>query len=121
MQITDSGLIKAYRNAVLKDTCKLTTKQVRDIINTYYTTKYLDKKDPGTVVYQVNNVAKNLNVWYDEVVNSTEGTPTFFIHARRGPTLADQILAFFPTALFIPTVLESPMITSWRVDCSAVT
>ena len=77
MQITDSGLIKAYRNAVLKDTCKLTTKQVRDIINTYYTTKYLDKKDPGTVVYQVNNVAKNLNVWYDEVVNSTEGTPTY--------------------------------------------
>lgn len=77
MQITDTGLVKAYRNAVLKTECSLTTKQVKNIIDTYYTTKYLEKKNPDTVVYQVGDTAKSLTNWYNEVVNSTETSPVY--------------------------------------------
>lgn len=78
MQITDSGMIKAYRNAVIKnDTSELNTKQVKDIINTYYITKYLEKNDPDRVIYEVNGVAKHLSSWYNDIINDGKDAPVY--------------------------------------------
>lgn len=72
MKISDSGLIIAYRNAVLKSS-KYSQEEVKHIINAYYETKYLYKEDPYSVQ---GNEGKSLGEMYDEVVNG-EKSPVY--------------------------------------------
>ena len=74
MQITESGLIIAYRNADIKEEAKYSTEQVKTIINTYYKEKYINHNDPYLVNVEVNtsnNRTLNMNLGevYDEIVN----------------------------------------------------
>ena len=69
MQITESGLIIAYRNADIKQEAKYTTEQVKYVINTYYKEKYINKVAPYTVTVVVGDTEKNLGEVYDEIVN----------------------------------------------------
>lgn len=73
MQLTDSGLIIAYRNADIKTEAKYSTKEVKDIINRYYQVKYLEHKDPYTTAFKRpsgNTII--LGTAYDEIVNGAD-------------------------------------------------
>lgn len=72
MQITESGLIIAYRNADIKKEAKYTTSQVKAIINTYYEEKYLNHKDPYEEVFFIGEHMKNLGEVYNEIVNGAD-------------------------------------------------
>jgi len=65
IQISDSGLLIAYRNAVLKTEGKYSTDETKEIINTYYQLKYIAKEDP------YKHIIKGVNIGeaYDEIVN----------------------------------------------------
>ena len=69
MQLTDSGLIIAYRNADIKEEAKYSTKDVKWIINAYYQAKYIDHNDPYLILVDVNEKKMNLGEVYDEIVN----------------------------------------------------
>ena len=69
MQLTDSGLIIAYRNADIKEEAKYSTKDVKWIINAYYQAKYIDHNDPYLILIDVNKKKMNLGEVYDEIVN----------------------------------------------------
>ena len=73
MQIADSGLIIAYRNAVIKDETEYTTTEVKEIINEYYTVKYIDRKDPKLVNYGDFPLADI----YDRIINNGKGSPVY--------------------------------------------
>lgn len=78
MQITDSGMIKAYRNATLKHESRYSTKFVKDIINKYYTTKYIDKIPPQNVTVEApDGTIANLAKLYDDVINKTDDAPVY--------------------------------------------
>ena len=69
MQITESGLIIAYRNADIKKEAKYTTNQVKAIINAYYKEKYINHKNPYEEVFFLGENMANLGEIYDEIVN----------------------------------------------------
>ena len=69
MQITDSGLIIAYRNADIKKEAKYTTEQSKYIINAYYREKYIEHNNPYEIVFFVGEQMKCLGEVYDEIVN----------------------------------------------------
>lgn len=72
MQITESGLIIAYRNADIKEEAKYTTNQVKAVINAYYKEKYLNHKNPYEEVFFIGEQMKNLGEVYDEIVNGAD-------------------------------------------------
>jgi hypothetical protein len=67
MQITDSGLIIAYRNAVLKKENNFTVQEVKDIINDYYYTKFVKNEEPS----------KELTEKYNLIINEDQESPIF--------------------------------------------
>lgn len=69
MQLTDSGLIIAYRNADIKEEAKYSTEQVKNIINTYYKEKYINNADPYKMNFVDKGITGNLGELYDEIVN----------------------------------------------------
>ena len=69
MQITESGLIIAYRNADIKEEAKYTTNQVKAVINAYYKEKYINHNDPYQEVFFIGERMVNLAEVYDEIVN----------------------------------------------------
>jgi hypothetical protein len=74
MQITESGLIIAYRNADIKEEAKYSTDQVKTIINLYYKEKYINHNDPysiSIIVETKSGKALNMSIGavYDEIVN----------------------------------------------------
>ena len=80
MQITESGLVKAYRNAVLKsNTAMYSNEDVKNIINKYYITKYIDKIPPQDVTMEEpdGNIT-NLDALYNKLINDdSEETPIY--------------------------------------------
>lgn len=53
MQIAPSGLIIAYRNVEIKDeSSSFTTEEAKDIIEKYYTAKYIDSVNPDNLGYK---------------------------------------------------------------------
>lgn len=69
MQITESGLIIAYRNADIKSEAKYSTDEVKAIINTYYQEKYINGANPYELTILVRGIGKNLGEVYNEIVN----------------------------------------------------
>ena len=69
MQITESGLIVAYRNADIKEESKYTTDQVKAVINAYYKEKYINHNDPYKEVFFIGKRMLCLGEVYDEIVN----------------------------------------------------
>ena len=76
MQITESGLLIAYRNADIKEEAKYTTDQVKAVINAYYKEKYINHNDPYQEVFFIGERMVNLGVVYDEIVNGG-GSPVY--------------------------------------------
>lgn len=76
MQITDSGLIIAYRNAEVKEEAKYSTSVVKEVINTYYQEKYINNNNPYEITIEINKNPKNLGETYDEIVNGA-GSPVY--------------------------------------------
>lgn len=79
MEITQSGFVVGYRNVDLKEAGKFTPVQVKEIINTFYTKKYIDGINPNEENICIGNNIYNLNKAYNEVVNNDCG-PTFTDH-----------------------------------------
>ena len=73
MRINKSGLIVAYRNAVLKNS-KLTTEEVKEILNCYYKVKYIEQEDPNEVPWDDN---KSLQDYYNQILDGTDGSPVY--------------------------------------------
>lgn len=73
MKITESGLIVAYRNAVMKTQPEFTVDEAKEIINKYYEEKYLNHNDPCTIKYEYDYTLQKA---YDAVVNGEE-SPVF--------------------------------------------
>jgi hypothetical protein len=76
MQITESGLLIAYRNADIKEEAKYTTDQVKAVINAYYKEKYINHNDPYQEVFFIGERRVNLGEVYDEIVNGG-GSPVY--------------------------------------------
>lgn len=76
MQITESGLLIAYRNADIKEEAKYTTDQVKAVINAYYKEKYINHNDPYQEVFFIGERMVNLGEVYDEIVNGG-GSPVY--------------------------------------------
>lgn len=77
MQITVSGLIVAYRNAEIKAENNYSSRQVQDIINAYYRTKYVEHIDPNDVIYITETGDKRiLSNLYNDIVNNN-GSPIY--------------------------------------------
>ena len=72
IDITDSGMLVTYRNAVLKD-CKYTTSFVKETIMRYYEEKYINHKDPKEIIVENSNT--NLQDLYNDVVDNN--SPVF--------------------------------------------
>ena len=72
MQITESGLVIAYRNADIKKEAKYTIDQVKAVINAYYKEKYLNHKNPYEEVFFIGEQMKNLGEVYYEIVNGAD-------------------------------------------------
>ena len=76
IQITESGLLIAYRNADIKEEAKYTTDQVKAVINAYYKEKYINHNDPYQEVFFIGERRVNLGEVYDEIVNGG-GSPVY--------------------------------------------
>lgn len=76
MQITESGLIIAYRNACIKQEAKYSTDTVKTVINSYYQEKYINDHNPYQIQIEVNGTSRNLGETYDEIVNGA-GSPIY--------------------------------------------
>lgn len=72
MQISQSGLIIGYRNVRIKDNTKYSNEKVKAILNTYYTEKYINHKEPSQVPFDDSN----LEAVYNYVINEN-GSPTY--------------------------------------------
>lgn len=72
MQITESGLIIAYRNAVIKEEAKYSTSVVKEVINSYYHEKYINDRNPYEINIDIEGISKNLGETYDEIVNGAD-------------------------------------------------
>ncbi len=79
MQITESGLIIAYRNADIKEEAKYSTKDTKWIINAYYQAKYIDHTNPDLILIDVNDQKRNLGEVYNEIVNG-DSSPIYTDH-----------------------------------------
>ena len=77
MKITDSGLIKAYRNADIKSEGKYSSKEAKDIIFRYYNEKYVKHFNPDNIAFVCDNGEKViLGEAYEEIVNG-DGSPIY--------------------------------------------
>ena len=65
VKLTPSGFIRAYRNAVFKNTVEYTLEETKNIINEYYIQKYLR-----------GNVDKELEKKYNDIINK-DSSPVF--------------------------------------------
>lgn len=74
MRINKSGLIVAYRNAVLKNSV-LSTEEVKDILNSYYKVKYVEKEDPNDIDWDDNG--RTLQDYYNQILNDTDESPVY--------------------------------------------
>lgn len=72
MQISQSGLIIGYRNVRIKGSTKYSNENVKKILNTYYTEKYINHKEPSQVPFDNSN----LEAVYNYVINEN-GSPTY--------------------------------------------
>lgn len=73
MQITESGLIIAYRNADIKTEAKYSTNEVKDIINRYYQIKYLEHNNPSNIIIRETlQEPLSLEQAYNEIVNGAD-------------------------------------------------
>ena len=79
MQITESGLIIAYRNADIKKEAKYSTNDVKGIINAYYQSKYINHVDPYKETFVGENISGNLGEMYDDIVNGGD-SPVYTDH-----------------------------------------
>lgn len=52
LKLSESGFIIAYRNADIKQDKSYSTSEVKEIINSYYTNKYIQNKDPKHIYYK---------------------------------------------------------------------
>lgn len=84
MKISDSGLIIAYRNADIKWESTYSTAEVKEIINNYYTAKYIDNIDPNTIS---TKWGKSLACVYDEIINNGVGSPVYTDHHSHTTTI----------------------------------
>lgn len=73
MRINKSGLIVAYRNAVLKNSV-LSTEEVKEILNAYYKVKYVEEEDPNEIPWDDN---KSLQDCYNQILNDSDGSPVY--------------------------------------------
>ena len=78
MKITDSGLIVAYRNAVLKHKV-YSPDEIKRIINAYYTEKYINHRNPYET--ELDGYRMSLGELYDNVVNPDDCECTEFTDA----------------------------------------
>lgn len=83
MKITDSGLIVAYRNAVLKHNV-YSPDEIKSIINAYYTEKYINHKNPYDI--ELDGYKMSLGQLYDSVVNPDDCECTEFTDAHSRTT-----------------------------------
>lgn len=86
MEITQSGFVVGYRNVDLKEKGKFTPVQVKEIINTFYTKKYIDGVNPKEESIEVDGRFHNLEEAYNEVVNNDCG-PVFTDHHSHSFTI----------------------------------
>lgn len=75
VKLTPTGLIRAYRNAVLKESHKFTVEETKEIINNYYKQKFL-----------YNNVTPELEEKYNNIVNEDD-SPVFTDHYSHTTTI----------------------------------
>lgn len=75
MKITEAGLIVAYRNADIKEESGYSTKEVKNIINSYYQAKYVEGKNPYEIDGGINE--RSLGEIYDDIVNKGANSPTY--------------------------------------------
>lgn len=69
IKLSDSGFIIAYRNADIKQDKAYSTEEVKDIINKYYTEKYIRHNDPKNICYKEST----LEQVYDNIINGNQG------------------------------------------------
>lgn len=76
IQISDSGLIIAYRNAELKNECilGLSNEDIKKLINQYYETKYINNIDPATIPFIEGH---SLGEMYNAIINEEEFGPIY--------------------------------------------
>lgn len=87
MNIAESGLIVAYRNADIKVEAKYNTEETKDIINRYYEAKYLENIDPETIVYNYRGMYDiNLAEAYSDIING-EASPIYTDHHSHTTTI----------------------------------
>ena len=72
MQISQSGLIIGYRNVRIKEAARYSSKKVKEILNTYYTEKYINHRDTSQILFDDSN----LEAAYNYVINEG-GSPTY--------------------------------------------
>lgn len=79
IQITDSGLIRAYRNVDIEQDAnpKYTTDFIKNIINSYYKEKYVNHTDPSKIM---DRDGKSLEFYYNDIMNDCNDTPTYTDH-----------------------------------------
>ena len=77
MQITESGLIRAYRNVDIKSKASYSIEVVKDIINSYYQEKYINKNNPDTLKVQLGKDNISLTEAYNRIINRHEEVPVF--------------------------------------------
>lgn len=82
IQITNSGLIRAYRNVDIYQEAnkKYTTKFIKETINTYYKEKYINGEDPSTIL---DKEGKSLEFYYNDIMNEGNDTPIYTDHHSR--------------------------------------
>lgn len=76
MKISNSGFIIAYRNVCLKEEARFSTSEIRDIINDYYTEKYVKYNNPEVIASNVEGY-DNLKELYNAVTSGADFTPTY--------------------------------------------
>lgn len=72
MNITESGLIIAYRNADLKKEAKYSSEDTKAIINAFYQEKYINHTDPSRVTMKIGNKNRTISEMYNEIINGAD-------------------------------------------------
>ena len=86
IQIANSGLLIAYRNADIRKEAKYSTEQVKNIINAYYEEKYLRNGDPCDKTIFIGDNKLCLGHAYDEIVNGS-ASPIYTDHYSHTTTI----------------------------------
>lgn len=79
IQITDSGLIRAYRNVDIYQEAnrKYNTQFIKNVINSYYKEKYVNNNNPENIIY---SEGKSLEFYYNDIMNEGNDTPIYTDH-----------------------------------------